>query len=166
MLRFWWNFIFICKIGRETRFCQYFCTYFLIFIEKIVIFCWKKMIFSDMDMFTQFQFEAIISELSFFKTNSVLKSWECFQQNNGSWFFKLIPDFLTKIWPKKSECIYMYIHIYIFWNQMHHKSPSDKIPRRQKLRWQKPLSIEAQDDKSPRDKSPWRQKPQREKLQA
>ena len=62
MLRFWWNLVFICKIEWENRFCQYFCTFFNIFRENRDI-LQKIMIFSDMDMFTQFEFKATIFEL-------------------------------------------------------------------------------------------------------
>ena len=62
MLRFWLNLVFISKIGWENRLCQYFCTFFSIFRENLD-FLLKKMIFSDLDMFTQFEFEATIFEL-------------------------------------------------------------------------------------------------------
>ena len=62
MLQFWLNLVFICKIGRENRFCQYFCTFFSIFRQNLD-FLLKKMIFSDLDLFTQFEFEATIFEL-------------------------------------------------------------------------------------------------------
>ena len=63
MLRFWLNLAFICKIEWENRFCQYFCTIFSIFFRENHEFLLKKIIFSDLNIFTQFEFEATIFEL-------------------------------------------------------------------------------------------------------
>ena len=63
MLRLWWNLIFICKIGREKRYCQQFCTLFSIFRENRDFLLNFFLFFSDLDMFTQFEFEATIYEL-------------------------------------------------------------------------------------------------------
>ena len=94
MLRFWWNFIFRCKIGRENRFCQYFCTYFSIFRENY-----------DFFLFGHVHSIWVWNHNFWAKTNpnSVLISWKYFQQNNGFGFFKFIFDFL--LWLK------MYLNI-------------------------------------------------------
>ena len=101
MLRFWWNLIFICKIGRENRFCQYFCTFLSIF-RKNLDFLLKNMIFFR---FGHVHSIWVWSHNFWAKTNpnNVLKSWEYFQRNNGSGFFIFILDIL--LWLK------MYLNI-------------------------------------------------------
>ena len=101
MLRFLWNLIFLYeKLDEKIDSASIF-VHFLVFLEKIMIFCWKKWFFSDLDMFTQFEFEVTIFTLK--QIQSVLKSWKYFQQNHGSGFFKFIFDFL--LWLK------MYLNI-------------------------------------------------------
>ena len=93
MLWFGWNLIFMCKIGRENRFCQY----FLVFLEKIMIFF----------IFWHVHSIWVWNHNFWAKTNpnSVLKSWEYFQQNNGSGFLNLSLIFYYDwkfIWTLKS----------------------------------------------------------------
>ena len=96
MLWFLLNLIFIYKIGWANRFCQY----FSLFLEKIMIFCW--MFFSsDLDMFTQFEFENIIFELKqivFWNPKNISNKTTALD------FLKFILDFL--LWQYDWKCIW------------------------------------------------------------
>ena len=72
-------------------------THILVFFEKIMIFWWKKKYFFIIGHVHSIW---VWNHYFWAKTNpnSVLKSWEYFQQNNGSGFFKFILAFL--LWLK------------------------------------------------------------------
>ena len=93
MLRLWWNLVFMCKIGRETRFCQYFCTFFSILRENRDIFFWKNDFFRFGHVHSIWIWSYNFSAKT--NPNGVLKSLEYFKQNNGSGFFKFILEFFT-----------------------------------------------------------------------
>ena len=102
MLWFWWNLIFICKIGQENRFCQYFCTYFTIFRENHD-FLLKNMIFTYLDMFTQFEFEIRIFELKqiqivFWNPENISNKTTALDFQNYPWFFTMTGNVSSKHW--------------------------------------------------------------------
>ena len=78
--------------------------YFLVYLDKIMIFCFKKMIFSDLDMYTQFEFEATIFELKqiqimFLNPESISKETTAL---DFSYLFLILYDDWKCIWTLKS----------------------------------------------------------------
>ena len=93
MLWYWWNLVYISKIGWENLFCQYFCIFFSIFRENRD-FWLKKMIYSDLDMFTQFKFEATIFELK--QIQIVFEILRIFPTKQRLWVFQIFPWFFCR----------------------------------------------------------------------
>ena len=80
MLWFWWNLVFICKIGQENWFCQYFCTFFSIsrenrdFLLKKMIFFNKKSVFSRISRIS-FLVQFYIWIPNFIKIQALIKNF-------------------------------------------------------------------------------------------
>ena len=118
MLQFWWNLIFICKIGLETDSASIF-AHILLFLEKIVIFLLKKMIFSYLDVFTQFEFDFTTFELKqiqivFWNPENISNKTTALDFQIYPWFFlRWLKMYLSieKPWFFKMYPIFHYIII-------------------------------------------------------